>query len=215
MIFHGELARRIGVPERMRFRAVLFDFDGTLTRPEALDFAELRRLLSCPTGEPILEHIESLPVEKDREKAWKILDAFELAAARASVPNNGSEEIISLLKHAGIARGILSRNSRASVLEGLKRFAGFGPADFAALISRENSGRPKPHPDGVERAASLFALPASSILLVGDFVFDIMAGKSAGAGTAFLTNGKPLPEMAVSPDYVIASLTELTAILGL
>jgi HAD superfamily hydrolase (TIGR01509 family) len=199
----------------MRFRAVLFDFDGTLTRPEALDFGELRRLLSCPSGEPILEHIESLPSETDRRKAWEILGAFELAAARASAPNDGSEEIIGLLKRAGVARGILSRNSRASVLEGLKRFTSFGPADFTALISRENSGRPKPHPDGVERAAGLFALPASSILVVGDFIFDIMAGKSAGAGTAYLTNGKPAPEMPVSPDYVIASLAELKAILDL
>ncbi|HUI69417.1 MAG TPA: hypothetical protein VL354_02780, partial [Spirochaetia bacterium] len=67
------------------FRAVLFDFDGTLTRPEALDFPELRRLLSCPSGEPILEHIQALPTEGERKKAWGILDAFELAAARASV----------------------------------------------------------------------------------------------------------------------------------
>jgi len=197
------------------FRAVLFDFDGTLTRPEALDFTELRRLLSCPLGEPILEHIQGLPAESDRRRAWEILDAFELAAARASVPNDGSEEIVRLLKEAGIARGILSRNSRASVLEAMKRFATLGPGDFSVLISRESPGRPKPHPDGVELAAELFALPPSRILMVGDFIFDIMAGKSAGAGTAYLTNGRPVPEMPVRPDYVVSSLPDLRPILGL
>jgi hydrogenase expression/formation protein HypE len=196
------------------FHAVLFDFDGTLTRPEALDFGELRRLLSCPVGQPILEHIQALPAEEERRKAWGILDAFELAAARASVPNEGSEALVGLLKDAGIARGILSRNSRASVLEAMKRFRSLGPADFSVLISRESSGRPKPHPDGVRLAARLFALPPSGVLIVGDFVFDIMAGKAAGAGTAFLTNGRPVPPMEVSPDYVVDTLMELRPILG-
>lgn len=197
------------------FRAVLFDFDGTLTKPETLDFAELRRLLSCPAGEPILEHIEALPTEAERRTAWRILDDFELAAARASVPNEGSEELVALLKEAGIARGILSRNSRASVLEAMKRFHSLGPADFSVLISRETSGRPKPHPDGVQRAARELALRASEILIVGDFVFDIMAGQSAGAGTAFLTNGRPRPRMEVAADYVVDTLLELRPVLGL
>ncbi len=195
-------------------RAVVFDFDGTLTRPEALDFAELRRLLSCPTGRPILEYIEALPTESDRGKAWQILDAFELAAARASVPNEGAETLVCLLREAGIARAILSRNSRASVLEAMKHFSSLGPGDFSVLISRESSGRPKPHPDGVELAARQLALPPGELLVVGDFVFDIMAGRSAGARTAFLTNGRPVPRMDVSPDYVVERLMELRPILG-
>jgi phosphoglycolate phosphatase-like HAD superfamily hydrolase len=97
----------------------------------------------------------------------------------------------------------------------MKRFATLGPGDFSVLISRESPGRPKPHPDGVELAAELFALPPSRILMVGDFIFDIMAGKSAGAGTAYLTNGRPVPEMPVRPDYVVSSLPDLRPILGL
>jgi len=197
------------------FRAVLFDFDGTLTRPEALDFGELRRLLSCPPGEPILEHIQALPTEEERQRSWEILDAFELAAARASVPNEGSEELIQALKEADMPLGILSRNSRASVLEAMGRFARLEPGDFSVIISRESPGRPKPHPDGVELAARLFALEPSEILMVGDFVFDIMAGKSAGAGTAFLTNGRPVPQMQVSPDYIVSTLAELRQVLAL
>jgi len=197
------------------FRAVLFDFDGTLTRPEALDFARLRSLLSCPTGQPILEHIEALPSEAERQKAWRILDEFELAAARASVPNDGAEDLVLSLRASGVLLGILSRNSRASVLEAMKRFAAIGPGDFSVLISRESPGRPKPHPDGVELAARAFGLLPSQVLMVGDFVFDIQAGTSAGAGTAYLTNGKALPELSVRPDYVVGRLGDLKAILGL
>ena len=51
--------------------------------------------------------------------------------------------------------------------------------------------------------------------MVGDFVFDIMAGKSAGAATAFLTNGRPVPQMQVSPDYIVSTLAELRQVLAL
>lgn len=193
---------------------MLFDFDGTLTKPEALDFARLRSLLGCPDGHPILEYIESIEPEPERLKAHRILDEFELAAARASVPNEGAEELVRLLKKSGIERGIVSRNSRASVLEGLKRFAALEPADFGIIVSRESPGRPKPYPDGVRYASDRLGIPTPEILVVGDFTFDVMAGKAAGAGAAFLTNGRPVPGMDVQPDFTVTRLLELRPLLG-
>ena len=38
-----------------RLRAVLFDFDGTLTRPGALDFAAIKRQVGCPPDRFVLE----------------------------------------------------------------------------------------------------------------------------------------------------------------
>ena len=87
--------------------------------------------------------------------------------------------------------------------------------DFAVVITREDEGRPKPHPDGVHRAARLFAVEPADLLVVGDYVFDIAAGSAAGAATAFLTNGAPMPSMDVRPDYAVASLDELARLLGL
>jgi HAD superfamily hydrolase (TIGR01509 family) len=211
-------------------RAVLFDFDGTLTRPEAIDFAELRRALSCPPGAAILEYIEALPSEEARREAWRILDEFELAAARASVPNEGAETFVRLLRDRGIDRGILSRNSTASIMEAFRNFRTISASDFSVFISRESPGRRKPHPDGVLLAARLFGVPPAEVLVVGDFVFDIAAGKAAGAKTALLTNGRArgttpaapatgpsLPEApeAPVPDYMIKRLEELEPILGL
>ena len=76
------------------YRAVLFDFDGTLTRPGAIDFSRLRALLGCPPKLPILEYIDSLPDARAREQAHRALDGFELEAARASVPNDGAERLV-------------------------------------------------------------------------------------------------------------------------
>jgi HAD superfamily hydrolase (TIGR01509 family) len=197
------------------YRAVLFDFDGTLTKPGAIDFAALRQLLGCPPKVPILEFIDSLGSPEARREAHLALNEFELAAARASVPNDGAEELVRRLARAGIACGILSRNSLGSIREALKRFSEIGVGDFPVIITREDEGRPKPHPDGVHRAAELFGVAPGEMLVVGDYVFDIEAGKAAGAATAFLSNGSAVPAMGVTPDFTVAVLGELKGILGL
>jgi len=195
--------------------AVLFDFDGTLTRPEAIDFAALRKLLDCPPGMPILEYIETLPSRDAQARAHRILDEFEMAAARASVPNDDAEELVAFLQSRGIARGILSRNSRGSVMAALANFSAVSGDDFSVILTRENAGRPKPHPDGVIVAAKLFGVPPSGILVVGDFVFDIAAGSAAGARTALLTNGRAALPIQPAPDFTVARLGELRPILDM
>jgi hydrogenase expression/formation protein HypE len=196
-------------------KAVLFDFDGTLTRPEAIDFAALRKLLDCPPGTPILEFIEALPSREAQGQAHRILDDFEMAAARTSVPNDGAEELVAHLQGRGIARGILSRNSRGSVMVALANFSTVTGDDFSVILTRENSGRPKPHPDGVIGAAKLFGVPTAQILVVGDYVFDIAAGNAAGARTALLTNGRPALPIEPAPDFAVTRLGELRPILDL
>ena len=196
-------------------KAVLFDFDGTLTRPEAIDFAALRKLLGCPPGTPILEYIEALPSAEAQARAHRVLDEFEMAAARASVPNDGAEELVAHLRSRGIARGILSRNTRGSVLLALANFSAVTGTDFSVILTRENAGRPKPHPDGVLGAARLFAVAPAEILVVGDYVFDIAAGKSAGARTVLVTNGRAASPIEPAPDFMVAHLAEIRPILDL
>jgi hydrogenase expression/formation protein HypE len=196
-------------------RAVLFDFDGTLTRPEAIDFSALRKLLGCPPQSFILEFIQSLPTEEARRDARRILDEFELAAARASVPNDGAEELIGLLSRRGVPRGILSRNSKSSILEAMKNFPTYGAENFNVILTRESPGRPKPHPDGVLDAARLFGVAPGEVLMVGDYVFDIEAGRAAGAATALLTNGRAAPKIQPAPDFTVVTLRELPLLLGL
>ena len=196
-------------------RAVLFDFDGTLTKPEAIDFSVLRQLLGCPPQSYILEFIQTLPTEGERREAQRILEEFELLAARASVPNDGAEELVDLLSRKGVPRGILTRNSRTSILEAMKNFPKCRLEDFDIILTRESPGRHKPHPDGVLHAARLFGMAPQDVLMVGDFAFDIEAGKAAGASTALITNGRAAPLIQPAPDFTVSTLRELPSLLGL
>jgi hydrogenase expression/formation protein HypE len=193
---------------------VLFDFDGTLTRPGALDFAAIRRAIGCPAGRPILEYLAALDDPAERRRAERILDEHELAAARRSEPNEGAEEVVRALADRGLRLGILTRNSRASVREALARFPSLREDDFAAVVCREDGGRPKPWPDGVHEAARRLGCTAADLVVVGDYVFDIEAGWRAGSHTVLLANGTPPAGLSVTPDAVIDRLAELPPLVG-
>jgi HAD superfamily hydrolase (TIGR01509 family) len=187
-------------------RAVLFDFDGTLTRPGDLDFAVIRQALQCPPDRPVLEFIATLPDATQRRRALEILDRFEMEAAERSQPNGGAEALLAYLRAKGLAVGIISRNSRRSIARALEGFNGFGLDDFDVVISRDDPPAPKPDPAGVIEAAARLGIPAEETLVVGDFVFDIQAGAAAGAQTAYLENvQKPLPPETAC-DYRVQDL---------
>ena len=64
-----------------RLKAVLFDFDGTLTKPGALNFPAFKASIRCPADQPVLEFIENLPNLSQKQTALIELDKFEMAAA--------------------------------------------------------------------------------------------------------------------------------------
>nr|HPQ29383.1 HAD hydrolase-like protein [Desulfobacteraceae bacterium] len=78
-----------------------------------------------------------------------------------------------------------------------------------------DSSLPKPDPDGIFRAAKFMRLLPQDLLVVGDFRFDIIAGKAAGSRTALLTNGGPSVMLADDPvpDFIINNLEQLNNII--
>ncbi len=193
-------------------RAVLFDFDGTLTEPGSLDFNAIRKVIGCPQGLPILEFIQGIPSESRRKEAFGLLEAFEDEAARQSRPNAGAEEVIGFLSARGKKIGIISRNSLSSIRTALENFSRTRAGDFAVILSRDDPYSPKPSPEGILAAAAILGTPTAQILVVGDFVFDIEAGHKAGALTAFLTNGSPSCPSACPPDFILKRLGDLRSL---
>jgi len=192
-------------------KAVLFDFDGTLSRPGALDFNRIKKEVGCPLHMPVLEFIHGLVDSEERERAMDILDAFERSGAERSEPNLDAEETVRLLRSRGMGLGLITRNCRASIERALDNFALLALPDFDILITREDPLPPKPSPDGIRHAADRLGVRISDLAVVGDFIFDMQAGRRAGAVTVFLTNhheGGP-----VEADVTIHRLSELPGLL--
>jgi len=213
-------------PRAFRLRAVLFDFDGTLTRPGALDFAAVKRELGCPADSLVLEWIEALPAGVQREKALAALERFELAAAAQSEPNADAERLVRELRARGLKIGVLTRNGLPAVRRALARFRDLDAGDLDVIVTRDDGIPPKPAPDGVLHAAAALGVSPAETLVVGDYVLDMLAGRAAGALTAYLTNGgvgeRPgdsahelgCPEDAEC-DFVVHGLAELDEVVEL
>lgn len=202
-------------PSSLEIRGVLFDFDGTLTFPGALDFAGIKRQIGCPPEQAILEFLDTCDAPA-KTRLTQILEKNEKLAAEASRPNQGADECLAALQRKGLRVGILTRNSLSSVRTALEKFVAASLEDFAAVVTRDMSP-PKPSPDGVLRAARLMEVAVGQLLVVGDFRFDVMAGKAAGAWTVLLTNGgqSVMSPGDPQPDFTINNLSQISNILDL
>ena len=194
----------------MPLEAVLFDFDGTLTKPDSLDFLSFRKSIGCPADQFILEFIRETMSPPEKQRALDQLDQFEFEAASRSEPNPGAEDLILYLRTQNIPLGIISRNSRRSIQRALQNFERIRESHFEVSISRDDEVEPKPSPAGVLLAAEKMGVRIDQMLVVGDFILDIAAGKRAGSPTVLLTNGgNEAATSGSSPDYVIKQLSDL------
>jgi HAD superfamily hydrolase (TIGR01509 family) len=158
-------------------QAIAFDLDGTLVDSK-IDFTELRRTLGLAPEDPILEVIDTWP-ESKRVWGHEIVHQFEVAGAEKSKIIEGVPETLSFLNHREIPFSIFTRNSRATAMQTLKMHG-----LTCDLVLTRNDAEPKPKPDGLHLIAKHFSITTSSLLFVGDYLYDLQAGLSAGAPTA-------------------------------
>ena len=196
-----------------RIKTVLFDFDGTLTKPGAIDFSLLKDTIGCPSDIPVLEFIDSLPPSREKEETISLLQRFEAKAAADSEPNDGAEVIIHYLRSIGLGIGIITRNRLSSIERALQNFENITISCFNVIISRNTPVKPKPSGDGIRLAAQKLNLDVKEILMVGDYIFDVQAGRSAGCSTAFLDYGTLSGNFKIESDFTISHLKEIKKII--
>jgi len=100
---------------------------------------------------------------------------------------------------------ILTRNVRDAVEDFVRRF----DVRVMAAFTRED-GPPKPSPAGVLSLCRTFGLPPSEVWMVGDYKYDVIAGRHAGCRTALVLSPLPVDlENWGAPDLAVPSLRAL------
>jgi HAD superfamily hydrolase (TIGR01509 family) len=182
--------------------AVIFDLDGTLTRP-ILDFDRIREEIGLPHG-PILELVMQLPPE-EQARAEAILLRHEAAAAADSELQPGAGEVVAAIRGAGIPIALMTRNSRKST-RAFQRRHGLA---FDLVRTRED-GPIKPSPEPVVSICSALGAEPSLTWVVGDFHFDLKCANAAGAISVLLIDPRQdRPAWAREARHVIGELREL------
>jgi len=163
----------------MPLKLVIFDLDGTLL-VTPLDFDRIRAEIGLPEGVPILEAMDGL-TDAERARANRVIDRHEAEAADESQLMPGAEDLLAWLRSRGIKVAVLTRNSRASVERAVRRHN----LVFDAAVAREDN-KPKPSPAGVHCLMDRCGAGPAETIIVGDFRFDVEAGRSAGIRTIAL-----------------------------
>lgn len=176
-----------------QIRYWVFDMDGTLT-VAAHDFAAIRVALEIPAEDDILHHLAALPADEAAAKhAWLLEHERELAIA--SQPAPGAVSLVRALAERGCRLGVLTRNARELAHITL---AAIGIADCFApddVLGRDEAAF-KPNPEGLLKLAAAWQVPPGDMVMVGDYRFDLAAGRAAGTRTVLVNMpANPWPEL--------------------
>lgn len=121
----------------------------------------------------------------------------------------GVRETLAALAETGVSLAVLS-NKPEEACRGI--LAHFGIDRFFSRIAGGDSyAEMKPSPLPLRRLGEELACSASEIVMVGDSVYDIEAGKGAGVGTVAALYGFQSPEMlkALEPDFSVSAFMEI------
>ena len=189
----------------MKITAVIFDLDGTITRP-CLDFNQIRAEIGNVDG-PLLEAMEKM-TPQNRQRAERILHRYEREAAEESELNPGAIELLQELQGQQRRLGIVTRNRRESV-DAVCRIHGLR---FDEIATREDEPvKPDPYP--VLLVCERLGIDPENAMVVGDYVFDVVSARRAGAVSVLFRSQEHSRGHESEADYVIDALAELPGVI--
>lgn len=213
---------------RSRYRALLFDLDGTLVDSLELILGSYRHTMAehlgrvppdeewmVTMGKPLRVQLQSFAQTPEQLEAMfrTYIEHNEANNQRLIRPFPGMREAIESLRRDGFRMGVVTskigehawRELRSCGLDGL----------FDGLVAADDVQRPKPHPEPVLRGLQSIGAAAHETLMVGDSVFDLEAARGAGVDTAAALWGPfDRERLAVGqPTYWVRHIDELLALL--
>lgn len=211
-----------------RFRAILFDLDGTLIDSIGLILSSYHHTLEthgfppvsdaewlAGVGTPLrvqLSRWASSPEQMDR-----LVETYRnhnLANHDAMVrPYPGIVPLVSRIRAAGYRTGIVTSKNQEGTRRGL-RLAGL-EEQMEVLVCADSVTNPKPHPEPVLLGMQLLGSTPEDTLFVGDSIHDLNSGRAAGARTGAVLWG-PFDRSDLAsgqPDYWLEQPEDLERLL--
>ena len=216
----------------MRFKGIIFDFDGTLANL-TINFDKIKRKIlllkdifveDCGVDIqvpdlPLLECIEKLTedfkkLDGDLAKEFNtrcrlILVDMEMRAARRGKLFDYTYEILDKCKKNGAKVAVVTRNCTPAVKMVFPDIEDI----IDVFLPREDVLRVKPDPNHIETALKKLGTKKHESIMIGDHPIDIMCAKRAGVFSgAVATGNTSIDDLKKErPDFVAKDLLELFA----
>ncbi|MCO7176216.1 HAD family hydrolase [Sporolactobacillus kofuensis] len=212
----------------MKFRNVLFDFDGTLANTLPLTIHAMQIVFEKYEGR-ILNHEEIVAMFGPTEEGMiannfmnkaKVPEAielyFELYEKDHAEFVEQNDEIVALLKflkEQGKKIGLITGKAHRAYLISEEKLGFKGV--FDSIITGDDVSNPKPDPEGINRTLTKFEADLDSSIYIGDANGDIIAGKAAGIHTAAV-QWLPVSQsnsFPAHPDFYWTKISQFTDLL--
>jgi beta-phosphoglucomutase len=186
-------------------RALLFDFNGTLSEDEPL-LCQIFQELFAEAGKPVTEeeYYAELAGFSDREVIvrWlgredpaleqRKIDRYRELADGSTVTDEAREAVREAAEH--VALGVVSGSARAEI-EPVLSAAGIRDV-FSAVVALDDVRRGKPDPEGYLLALHLLGVDASEAAALEDSEAGVAAAKAAGLYTVAVATTLPAERLA-------------------
>lgn len=170
-------------------KLLIFDFDGTLTHLH-IDWEklkkELRKLLGSKSSlTPLFPSIEALTKDNSelREKAWRLIEKYELEAVKEIKADFELIELFKKLKARGFQVALLTLQGRQPLEKALRKL-GLQEAFDNIITREETTSREKQ----IKKMLELFNVKPGQAMLIADRLHDILTASKLGCKTVAITN---------------------------
>jgi len=178
----------------MKYRAVIFDLDGTILNtlddlasstnhmlseqgypPRTL--AEVRSFVGNGIGKLIERAVPKKLNEEEFKEYYKIFtDHYAKHCADNTKPYDGITGLVSALRSAGIKTAVVSNKADFAVKDLCEKYF---PGLFDAVVGEREGVRRKPSPDSVNEVLHILGTEKEKAVYVGDSEVDIKTAKNA------------------------------------
>jgi phosphoglycolate phosphatase len=217
------------MPSSLRYRAVLFDLDGTLVDSytalaEAVNYARREHGLDDLGGARIREFVGDgldnlLKRAFERETLPRsVQDAFEARYDEVCCVESkvlaDVESTLGELQELGVVMGVCT-NKPTGFSRKILDFLHLAPY-FRAIVGPDLAGARKPDAQHVLQTLERMQCDAGPVLFVGDMPIDVHAARNSGLAVAVVSTGSSsLEELtAANPDHVLDRFSDLVTIVG-
>jgi HAD superfamily hydrolase (TIGR01509 family) len=213
------------------YKALLFDFDGTLTPSLPLWVKAFQDVLAHYD----IDVSEEVAASRCLYRPWDVIardfglhpgDDFNFNVVTSlqklyleAVLYPFAYEMLDHCRKHRLLIALVTSSPRAVVGDTIIRLglSGF----FSTIVTADDVCNYKPHPEPVLNALDLLGVPPSDALMIGDSEADIRAGDAAGTFTALFTPhdnytfSHLYQPRSIKPNFVFSDLAELPLLLGL